>query len=78
MCSLSVTLLVGRLRQGVCVCVCVYSLSVTLLVSRLCQGVCVCVCSLSVTLLVSRLRREFVCVLSFSVRLGGVYIHSTP
>ena len=40
-CSLSVKLLVGRLRRGECVCVC--SLSVKLLVSRLFKGVCVCV-----------------------------------
>ena len=62
-CSLSVKLLVGRLRRGVCVC-------------ALCQlsslwadfvGECVCVCSLSVKLLEGRFRRGVcVCVLSVS------------
>ena len=37
MCALSVKLLVSRIRQGVCVCVC------SVFVTRLLKGACVCV-----------------------------------
>ena len=49
-CSMSVKLLVSRLRQGACV-VCLCSLSVELLVSLPRQGVCVCaLCQLTLSL----------------------------
>ena len=69
-CSLSVKLLVGRLRRGVCVCVCVCvcSLSVKLLVSRLRRGVCVCVCALcQLSSLWADFVGECVCVCVLSV-----------